>query len=290
MKYAASYSCENDWIRSPIILTINNRYLCSSSKERHRLMEVKLSVTIITFNEELNIERCLDSVKGIADEIIVVDSFSTDRTKEICLEYGVRFIENPFKGMISQKSFALEHATYEHVLALDADESLTEELRQSVLIAKRNWTADCYMMNRLTNYRGQWIKHSGWYPDKKLRLFDKNKAAWGGQNPHDKVIPAPGAKVKRLKGDMLHYFSYNVKEHLDQINRYTEVFKDEMRLKGKKTSLLAILVKPPFRFFRTYFIKLGFLDGFNGFFIAVLSAYTVFLKYTKLYIANKEAK
>ncbi|GHA69635.1 glycosyltransferase family 2 protein [Pontibacter akesuensis] len=251
-------------------------------------MEVKLSVTIITFNEEQNIGRCLKSVEGIADEVIVVDSLSIDRTKEICLAHGVKFIENPFKGMIDQKSFALEQATHKHVLALDADESLTEELRQSVLAAKRNWAADGYLLNRLTNYRGEWIRHSGWYPDRKLRLFDKTKAAWGGQNPHDRVIPVEGAKIKKLKGDMLHYFSYNVKEHLDQINRYTEVFKEEMVKKGKKTSLLAILVKPPFRFFRTYFIKLGFLDGFNGFFIAVLSGFTVFLKYAKLYLAYKD--
>jgi glycosyltransferase involved in cell wall biosynthesis len=250
-------------------------------------MEVKLSVCIITYNEELNIERCLKSVEGIADEIIVIDSLSTDRTKEICLSYGVRFIENPFKGMVDQKSFALEQAKYDHILALDADESLTEELRQSVLSVKKNWTADAYLMNRLTNYRGQWIRHSGWYPDRKLRLFDKNRASWGGQNPHDRVIPVEGAKIIRLKGDMLHYFCYNVKEHLDQINRYTDVFKDEMWKRGKKTSVLAIVVKPPFRFFRTYILKRGFLDGFNGFFIAGLSAYTVFLKYSKLYLANK---
>lgn len=252
------------------------------------LMEVKISVTIITFNEEQNIARCLNSVIGIADEIIVVDSFSTDRTKEICLSYDVKFLENPFESMISQKSFALEQATHDHVLALDADESLSEELRQSVMAVKHNWQADAYLLNRLTNYRGQWIKHSGWYPDRKLRLFDKRKGAWGGQNPHDKVIMQEGAKVKKLRGDMLHYFCYNVRQHIDQINRYTEVAKDEMMARGKKTSIVAIVVKPPFRFFRTYFLKLGFLDGFNGFFIAGLSAYTVFLKYTKLYIANQE--
>ncbi|MFD2512880.1 glycosyltransferase family 2 protein [Pontibacter locisalis] len=251
-------------------------------------MEVKLSVCIITYNEERNIERCLKSVEGIADEIIVVDSLSTDRTKEICLAHGVRFIENPFKSMIDQKSFALKQANYKHVLALDADEALTEELRNSVLAVKNNWMADAYLMNRLTNYRGEWIRHSGWYPDRKLRLFDKTKAAWGGQNPHDRVIPEEGAKVQRLKGDMLHYFCYNVKQHLDQVNRYSEIFKDEMKAKGRKTSVLAIVVKPPFRFFRTYFLQAGFLDGFNGFFIAGLSAYTVFLKYSKLYLSYKD--
>lgn len=252
------------------------------------IMEVKLSVCIITYNEERNIERCLRSVEGIADEIVVVDSLSTDRTKEICQMHGVRFIENPFESHISQKNFALAQATCNHVLALDADEELTEELRQSVLAAKKSWTADAYAMNRLTNYRGEWIRHSGWYPDRKLRLFDKTKGAWGGVNPHDKVIMESGVEVKRLKGDLRHYFTYNVKQHLDQINKYSEIFKDEMRARGRRTSVPAILVKPPFRFFRTYFLQLGFLDGFNGFFIAVLSAYTVFLKYSKLYLSYKD--
>lgn len=250
-------------------------------------MEVKLSVVVITYNEEANIGRCLDSVAGIADEVVVVDSFSTDRTKEICLGHGARFVEHPFEGHIQQKNYALTQAKYDHVLSLDADEALTEELRKSVLAVKNNWGADGYRFNRLTNYRGQWIKHCGWYPDRKLRLFDRTKARWGGQNPHDKIITELGARVENLKGNMLHYFSYNVKQHLDQINKYSEIFKDEMWQKGKKTSVLAIVVKPPFRFFKVYVLQRGFLDGFNGFFIAGLSAYTVFLKYAKLYMANK---
>lgn len=250
-------------------------------------MEVKISVAIITLNEEKNIARCLESVIGIADEVVVVDSFSTDQTKEICLKYGVNFIEHPFAGHIEQKNYALEQAKYDHVLALDADESLTEELRQEIIKTKRNWSADGYKLNRLTNYRGQWIKHSGWYPDRKLRLFDRRMAKWGGQNPHDKVIIGEGAKIVNLKGDMLHYFSYNLKQHMDQINKYTDIAMREMWAKGKKTSVLAILVKPPFRFVKTYFFQMGFLGGFNGLLIAVLSSFTVFLKYTKLYLANK---
>ncbi|MCC9137621.1 glycosyltransferase family 2 protein [Pontibacter silvestris] len=247
-------------------------------------MEVKLSVAIITYNEESNIERCLKSIENIADDIVVVDSFSTDRTKDICLAYGTRFMENPFQGWIQQKSFALSQTKYEHVMWLDADEALTDELKESVLAVKKNWAADAYVVNRLTNYAGKWIHHSGWYPDKKVRLFDKTKAGWGGQNPHDRVVPVPEAKIKRLSGDVLHYFSYNVKEHLDQINRYTDVFQNESVQKGKKISIFALLVKPPFRFFKTYFIKLGFLDGFEGFFIAVLSSYSVFIKYAKPYM------
>ncbi|MBC5992896.1 glycosyltransferase family 2 protein [Pontibacter sp. SD6] len=249
-------------------------------------MQVKLSVTIITFNEEQNIERCLKSVEDIADEVVVVDSFSTDRTKEICLSYGVKFIQNSFTGYSEQKNFANASASFDYILSLDADEALTDELRQSILTVKNNWTADAYRMNRLTNYRGKWIKHSGWYPDRKLRLFDKTKGSWKGQL-HESIVTEPGAKVEYLKGDILHYYSYNVKQHVDQINKYTGIYMNEMWQKGKKTSVLAVVVKPPFRFFRTYFLQLGFLDGFNGFFIAGLSAYTVFLKYAKLYLAHK---
>ena len=249
-------------------------------------MQVKLSVTIITFNEEANIERCLKSVEGVADEIVVVDSLSTDRTKEICLKYGAVFVENAFEGFSEQKNFANAIASHNYILSLDADEALTEELRQAILHVKSNSTADAYKMNRLTCYRGKWIKHSGWYPDCKLRLFDKTKGAWVGKL-HESIQMSGGSTVEKLKGDILHYYSHNVKQHLDQINKYTDLFMVESWQKGRQTSVLAILVKPPFRFFKTYFLQHGFLDGFNGFFIAGLSAYTVFLKYTKLYLANK---
>ena len=249
-------------------------------------MQVKLSVAIITFNEEQNIERCLKSVEGVADEVVVVDSLSTDRTKEICLRYGAVFIENAFEGYSEQKNLANARASYNYILSLDADEALTEDLRQAILAVKNNWTADAYQMNRLTNYRGQWIKHSGWYPDKKLRLFDRTKGTWKGQL-HERIELEQGAKVAKLKGDILHYYSYNVRQHLDQVNRYTDIYMNEMWRKGKKTSVLAVVVKPPFRFFKTYILQRGFLDGFNGLFIAGLSSYTVFLKYAKLYLANK---
>ena len=129
----------------------------------------KLSVVIITFNEEKNIARCLDSIESIADDIIVVDSFSTDQTKQICSQFNVRFIQHEFEGHIEQKNWALQQAKYPHVLSLDADEALTEPLQTLVRSIKENWTADGYTMNRLTNYCGQWIKHCGWYPDRKLR-------------------------------------------------------------------------------------------------------------------------
>lgn len=247
-------------------------------------MEIKLSVTIITYNEERNIARCIKSVEGVADEIIVVDSFSTDRTKAICQTLGVKFVEHAFAGHIQQKNYAVAQATYNHVLSLDADEELSEELQKSVLEAKQNWSADAYRFNRFNNYCGKWIHYSGWYPDCKIRLFDKAKATWGGQNPHDKIILGAKAHVKFLPGDILHYSYFSLEQHLQKIENFSTIFREEMVRKGKRASVFTLIVKPPFRFFKTYVVDLGFLDGFEGFLIAVLSSYQVFLKYTKVYM------
>jgi len=135
-------------------------------------MQIQLSVVIITFNEEKNIARCLDSVATIADDIVVVDSFSTDNTKHICEEKNIHFIEHKFDGHIEQKNWAITQAKHQYVLSLDADEALTKELQVEIIKAKNNWQYDGYSFNRLTNYCGVWIKHCGWYPDKKLRLWD----------------------------------------------------------------------------------------------------------------------
>lgn len=150
-------------------------------------MKVQLSVVIITLNEEKNIERCLKSILSVADEIVVVDSFSTDKTKEICHKYNVKFIQHEFEGYIEQKNLALTQAKFQHVLSLYADEALDERLQKNILSIKNNWKHDGYYMNRLTNYCGEWVHHCGWYPDRKLRLFDSTKGNWTGINPHDKI-------------------------------------------------------------------------------------------------------
>ncbi len=252
--------------------------------EQHEHMKIKLSVTIITFNEERNIARCIKSVEGIADEIIVVDSFSTDCTKSICQSLGVIFIEHAFEGHIQQKNYALAQTSYNHVLSLDADEELSEELKRSVLKAKQNWSADAYHFNRFNNYCGKWIHHSGWYPDRKIRLFDKSKAMWGGQNPHDRIVLDANSRVKFLSGDILHYSYYNLEQHLRKIDSFSTIFQEEMVRKGKHVPFLALVYKPPFRFLKTYIIDRGFLDGSEGFMIAMLSSYHVFLKYAKVYV------
>ena len=168
-------------------------------------MSIKLSVVIITFNEEKNIERCLKSVQEIADEIIVLDSFSSDKTEEICKKNNVSFYQHEFDGHIQQKNRVMNMANNDYVLSLDADECLDEALTEEIKKIKDNSTHKAYQFNRLTNYCGKWIKHCGWYPDVKLRIWDKNIARWGGINPHDKVIVDENIEVKHIKGDLLHY-------------------------------------------------------------------------------------
>ena len=243
---------------------------------------VKLSVIIITYNEERNIARCLDSIIGIADEIVVVDSFSTDTTEQICKSRGVRFVQHPFEGHIEQKSYALTLSAYTNVLSLDADEALDETLKRNILEAKANWKYDGYEMNRLTNYCGAWIKHCGWYPDRKLRLFDKTKGKWGGTNPHDKYKMDNGASIGYLKGDILHYSYYSIEEHYKQIEYFTTIASKELFQKGKRASLIRMYMSPVVKFIQSYIIKFGFLDGSAGWNVCRLSARATFLKYKKL--------
>lgn len=241
-----------------------------------------LSVVIISFNEEHNIGRCLDSVQGIADDIVVVDSYSKDRTKEICTLKGARVIEHPFEGHIQQKNWAITQAKFPFILSLDADEALDETLRKEILKVKADKKFDGYTMNRLTNYCGQWIKHSGWYPDTKLRLWDSTKGKWGGENPHDKYEMFQGARVAHLKGDILHYSYYSIEDHYRQLRYFTDIASKAAFEKGKNAGVLKLYGSAVVKFIKNYFLQLGFLDGYYGFVISKLSAYGTYLKYKKL--------
>ncbi len=243
---------------------------------------VKLTVAIITYNEEKNIGRCISSVREIADEILVVDSFSTDRTEAICKEFGIRFIQNPFKGHIEQKNHALELATHQYVLSLDADEALSPELLAEIKKVKNNFEFDGYRFNRLTNYNGYWVKHCGWYPDTKLRLINKSKALWGGINPHDILQMKGREEVGFLEGDLLHYSYESIAAHVNQTNKFTTIAALAAFKAGKKSSLFKIVTRPILKFLRDYFYKLGFLDGRYGFIICSINALSALLKYSKL--------
>lgn len=244
---------------------------------------ISLSVVIITHNEERNIERCLRSVQGIADDIVVLDSFSTDNTEEICKPFGVRFFQHQFDGHIEQKNRAITHALFPYVLSLDADEALDETLLESIRYTKDHWTNDGYSMNRLTNYCGKWIYHCGWYPDRKLRLWDSRKGKWGGVNPHDKFELAGGhANTRHLKGNILHYSYYTREDHYRQVHYFTDILAKAQYEKGKKAGVVILYLSPVVKFLRDYILKLGILDGRAGFTISRISAYATYLKYKKI--------
>jgi len=241
-----------------------------------------LSVVIITYNEEHNIGRCIDSVVGIADEIVIVDSYSTDRTKEISESSGARFILHEFENYVEQKNFANTQAKFDYILSLDADEVLSEKLKESIKQAKENFSADGYTMNRLTNYAGKWVKHCGWYPDKKLRLFDRRKGRWEGLIIHESFEMTEGSKVDHLSGDLLHYSFNSIEEHKKQSDKFTTLGSEADFQRGKAAPLYKIWFSPIIKFLQSYFIRFGFLDGKTGFTICRLSAFASYQKYSKL--------
>ena len=246
-----------------------------------------LSVVIITFNEEQNIARCIDSVKMLADEIIVLDSYSTDATADIAREMGACVYREKFRGYIGQKNLAMQFASHDYILSLDADEALDPQLARSILREKETFQFRAYKMNRCTNFCGRYIRHGLWYPDAKIRLFDRRIGKWGGLNPHDKVQLAEGFAVKKLEGDILHYSFNSVDDHVWQNNRLSSIAAASMYHSGKRSSWFKMLVRPAWAFVNGFFLRFGFIDGRDGFIIAVNTAHQVFLKYTKLYSLQK---
>lgn len=231
-------------------------------------------------------------MQGVVDEIVVIDSFSTDKTKEICLKYGARFIENPFIGYTDQKNFANNQASHDYILSLDADEALSDELKQSILKAKKTLAFDGYSFNRLNNYCGRWIKHSGWYPDRKIRLYNRSKARWySPTNLHEIIKLDDPQSLQILSGDVLHWAYDTYTEHYLKIDNFTSIAAKFYVLNvNKKIGLHKIIINPSWNFFKSYIIKRGFLDGFEGFVIAKLHATGTFLKYIKIRALQKQNK
>lgn len=249
---------------------------------------LKISAAIICFNEEDKIAKALDSLIGVAEQVVVVDSHSKDKTLDIVNSYADKFalkvIERPFAGYIEQKNFALEQCDHQLILSLDADEALSEQLKRSILRAKTNWQGEGYSFNRLTNYGDFWVRHCGWYPDVKLRLIKKGTARWKGVNPHD-ILTFNNAAVRptHLQGDLLHYSYSSVTDHVNQTNRFTTIAAKEAYERGVRSNLFKIVTRPCFKFLRDYLWKRGFLDGRVGFTICKINALSAFLKYTKIY-------
>lgn len=242
-----------------------------------------LSAVIITFNEEANIGRCIESLKKVADEIVVLDSYSTDQTVAIARSHGALVHQEKFRGYIGQKNFAMQLASHNYILSLDADETLDDTLVNTILEAKKTFSHRAYRFNRCTNYCGHFIRHGLWYPDPKVRLFDKRVSKWTGLNPHDKIQVQAGFKVKKLSGDILHY-SFNTPDDLVwQNNRLSSIAATSLYANGGRSSWFKMLIRPTWAFLNGYLFRLGFLDGADGFTIAVNTAHQVFLKYSKLY-------
>jgi glycosyltransferase involved in cell wall biosynthesis len=247
---------------------------------------MKISATIITFNEESNIKAACESVAW-ADEVVVVDSNSTDATCELAGACGARVIINPWPGFGAQKQFAVEQARHEWIFSLDADERVSDELKRSIDALKQkpeSERADGYEIARRTFYQGRWIRGGGWYPDRQLRLFKKSKGHWKQRHIHESVIMDPAARVGRLTGDLLHYTSPNAAHHHRMIGeRYAPLAARQMFEEGRRTSVLGVASAGPAAFIRSLILKGGLRDGFAGFTIASFAAHHAFLKHLMLW-------
>ena len=242
----------------------------------------KISAIIITQNEERNIGRCIESLQGVADEIIVVDSGSTDGTETICRKAGVHFEHHDWEGYSGQKNYANGLATHSWILSIDADEALSPTLRESLLAWKQEeHPQGAYRLNRLTNYCGHWIHHCGWYPDPCTRIFPKDAARWDGL-VHEKLTFNFQLSTFNLKGDLLHYSYYSVDEHAKRQLHYATLAARKAHEAGKKVGAAGVWLRPKWNFFRNYILKGGFLDGTAGYTVCRMSAYYTFMKYALL--------
>ncbi|HET9296883.1 MAG TPA: glycosyltransferase family 2 protein [Candidatus Binatia bacterium] len=249
-----------------------------------------VSAIVVCYNEEENIGRCLRSLQW-CDEIVVVDSFSIDRTVEICRQFKNIIIHRKWAGYGDQKAFAHSQATKDWVLMIDSDEEVTPELQNEIReqLAVSGTLCSGFLVPRLVFYLDRWWRRGGWYPDYAIRLFRRDRARWAGTDPHDKIVV--NGPVRRLRNP-LHHFSYrDIDDHIQRINRYTSISSEELRKQGQPWRLSDALLRPAFRFFRCYFLKRGFMEGFPGFHVAVTAAMYVFLKYAKLWeLELKEKK
>lgn len=252
---------------------------------------MKISAVIITFNEEKHIADAVGSVDW-ADEILVVDSESTDRTREIAESLGARVIVNTWPGFAAQKQFAIDNAANDWIFSLDADERVSDRLRREILSVKESAApADGYRIPRLSIYMGREIRHSGWYPDRQLRLFDRRKGRWKQVLIHESVEMAEGSAVERLNGDIMHYSVESASHHHKMIGeRYAPLAAQQMIAMGRRTSPLKIIFAGWLAFIQTYFLKAGFLDGFPGFCIAYFAAHHAFMKHLMLFELQTEKK
>jgi glycosyltransferase involved in cell wall biosynthesis len=243
---------------------------------------VPISACIITYNEENNIRRCIEALAQIADEVLVVDSFSKDSTVTIAQSLGARVLQRTFTGYGDQKLYAQDQAQHDWVLSIDADEVISPELKQALLQVKEHPTKDAYYINILANYCGQWIRHCGWYPQPKLRLYNRRKGSMLIDKVHEGISLEDDARVAYLKGDLLHYSYNTISDHLKKLEVYSEIGARSSVERGRNVSLLKLIIAPRLQFVADYFLKLGFLDGYYGYILCRNSAFGSFVKYAKI--------
>jgi glycosyltransferase involved in cell wall biosynthesis len=251
---------------------------------------LKISATIITLNEAENIGEACRSLSW-ADEIVVIDSGSTDETCLIAKECGARVIHNPWQGFCKQKQFAVDQAANDWIFSLDADERVSDALASSIERSRQRSEAEGYRIARRSFYMGRWIEGGGWYPDYQLRLFNRNFGAWAGDYVHESVKMKEGARIKTLSGDLLHYSVKDAGHHHRMIGeRYAPLSARQMFEAGRTTSPLRIALAGPLTFLRSYLLKAGFKDGLAGFSIAKFAAHHAFLKHLLLWEMQKKGE
>ena len=254
---------------------------CGQPSEPPARSRSPLSACIITFNEEHNIRECLESVAW-ADEIVVVDSFSTDATVDVCRKFTSEVHQREWPGWVAQKNYACSMAQHEWVLSLDADERVTPGLREEIedVLGAAEIGYDAFAMPRLTWYMGRWIRHGGWYPGRRVRFFRKSKTQWVGDILHERAeVDGP---VGRFKGDILHYTYRDFSHHLQTIDRYSTASAEVLFSQGKRCRWFHLILRPPSNAFRKYILQLGILDGVPGLLIALATAMLSLSKYAKL--------
>lgn len=250
-----------------------------------------LSVVIITLSEERHIDRCLKTVSQVADEIVVLDTFSEDRTRDTCSNYNARLIECPFPGFTEQKNFILSKASHPYILNIYANETLSEAMIQFLLDEKaKGFTKEAYGFSRIRNYCGQWIKYGNNYPGKEIRLIKKDMGSWVGQNPHDKLVLKKGCKVHFEKVNIQHFIYQHYADHLRETDQYSSIAACSLLLNNTKPSYIKPVLSPILAFIHCFFIKKGVLDGWNGYMIARITALQTFFKYCKLIELHKNTK
>lgn len=246
----------------------------------------KISAVIITHNEEANIEACVTALISTVDEVLIVDSNSDDHTRAIAKKAGAKVIQTNWLGYASTKNFGNALATNDWILSIDADEVLSNELIKSIQnIQLKN--DQVYALDRLTNFCGQWIKHSGWYPEWKVRLFNRTTTTWVGKFVHEQLEHQDNPQVKKIQGKLYHYSYKTLDDHWQRIEKYAKLSALEMQSKGKKSNFIKLWISPIVRFIKTFFIKAGFLDGKNGWIISIRNARLVHLKYKLLKALNQ---